>query len=73
MIYSEDNLKKLLVGAFEGVTSKENIIGAIDEVIDGSYEKHEACYNCRRDAHCKYRNRCRISNNRASLSYFEKK
>lgn len=73
MIKNENDLKDLLVEAFEGITSKENIIKAMDEVVSGSFEKHEACYNCRRDAHCRYRNKCSLSNTRASSSYFERK
>ena len=73
MVSGRGDLQDLLVEAFGGITSKNNIINVVEEVMDGSYEKHIACYNCKRDSRCRYRKQCSVSSRTATSSYFESK
>ena len=54
---------------------RDDVISAIEEVMDGSYKNHTTCYNCRREGNCKYERFCKYFSpfTTAQGDYFQRK
>ena len=40
---------------------RDDVVKAIEEILNGDYKKHVACYNCKRKNDCKYKSSCKYS------------
>ena len=54
---------------------RDDVVKAMEEILDGSYKEHNTCYNCKRDGKCKFINKCKNAypSTLSPNSYFEKK